>query len=102
MKKKHGLGTQRESCKKKWPFFFSDDFGLRSVLSHSATIFTKKRYTSIVARVSPLPSTVLWLKGRRPFHAWVCIHSAPGFIILCVGSIAVLYDLSIIFSILPV
>ena len=32
-------------------YSFSDDFGLRSVLSRSETIFAKKRYTSIAASV---------------------------------------------------
>ena len=50
MKKSHGPGTQREIMPKtKWPI--SDDFGLRSVLSHSENIFAKKRYTSIATRV---------------------------------------------------
>ena len=47
--KPHGLATQREpsseSCKKEKRPFFPDDFGLklRSVLSHSETIFAKKK-----------------------------------------------------------
>ena len=51
--KSHGLGTQRESCKKKCSiiYFFSDDFfGLRSPLVQKP-FSSKQMYTSIVARV---------------------------------------------------
>ena len=41
-KKENGLDTQRESCKNKWRV--SDDFGLRSVLSHSEPISDEKWY----------------------------------------------------------
>ena len=44
--KSHGLGARREQRKnKKWPiiYFFSDDFGLRSVLSHSETVSSDEK-----------------------------------------------------------
>ena len=43
-------------CKKKWSIihFFSDHFWIKEP-RHSENIFAKKRYTSIVARVSAAP-----------------------------------------------
>ena len=46
----HGLGTQRESCTKKWAI--SDDFGLRSPAIQTPFQATKSA-TSIVARAQP-------------------------------------------------
>ena len=81
---------------KKWPIF-SDGFRVKEP-RHSETIFAKKRYTSIVARVgsgaagnlflAPLVfcAAVLvfvlllgaFLEGKCPSHAWflpvVCLH----------------------------
>ena len=50
--KSHGLGIQRESCKKKCPiiYLFSDDFAQVKEPRHSENKMAKKRYTSIVSR----------------------------------------------------
>ena len=54
MKVSHGLGTQRESCKKSMAYylFFSLRFWVKEP-GHSESDFAKTRYTSIVARVQP-------------------------------------------------
>ena len=47
--------------------FFSEDFGLRSVLSHSETIFAQQTYTSIVACVQESTFAPPLCKGKNGF-----------------------------------
>ena len=72
MKKTHWLGTQHENRAKKKTLVFSDD-SISKIISTlrspviQKTIFAKKRYTSIIARV-PYCTTVLYMRSAAKPH----------------------------------